>query len=242
MRRNEGLSIPVSLVCLLLVAAAPSWATAITYEETLEDLNNPFVVFDFPQNLQRTRNFGDGSPPSVLDNDLLISFLNDVSDNFGKWDAEPVTYSHIFVPIGPVESFESLRLTITAASVNTAPGEGFPPDFIEIILGLGTPDDPVEGDGTPLGFFPPSPFFGESTFVFDTESALLIGMFLADDRLDVTITPTGPGFLLEPNGDKISVRSSRLEVTYNVPEPATVSLLALALLAAFRGAHWRRRG
>jgi hypothetical protein len=126
--------------------------------------------------------------------------------------------------------------------VNTAPGEGFPPNFIEILLGLGTPDDPVLGDETDLGFFPSSPFFGESTFVFDSGDVLLIGLLLADDRLNVTITPTGPGFLLEPEGDKISVRSSTLEVTYNVPEPATVSLIPLALLLGFLRARTSRRG
>ena len=62
---------------------------------------------------------------------------------------------------------------------------------------------------------------------------------LENNRLDVTITPVGPGFIGEPDGDKISIRSSSFALTYTIPEPSTYILLA-ALLAAVGVV--RRRG
>lgn len=215
-----------------LLTALPVQAGVITYEEILEDVNNPFVVFDFPQDLLRTRTLGDGSLPAVQDADFIINFQNEVSNNFGRWSADEVSYKHVFVPVGDVAAFQLLRLTITAASVNTAPTPGPPLDFIEIILGTGDPDDTVLGDGVFFGFLPGSPFFAESTFEFESGNAAQIALLLNDNELEINITPLGPGGLFEPEGDRISVRSSTLQVTYAlVPEPSMLSLLALLLVA-----------
>jgi hypothetical protein len=209
----------------------PVQAGVITYEEILEDVNNPFVVFDFPQDLLRTRNLGDGSLPAVQDADFIINFQNDVSNNFGKWTAAKSPSNHVFIPVGDVATFQFLKLAITAASVNTAPTRAFP-DFIEIILGIGEPDDAVLGDGVFFGFLPGSPFFAESTFELENGNSAQIALLLNDSELAINITPLGPGGLFEPEGDRISVRSSTLQVTYAVvPEPSTLSLLALLLVA-----------
>jgi hypothetical protein len=223
-----------SLAAFALLAAGSSLeAGVITYVETLEDLNNPLVYLEnfVPTNLDRTRSLGDGSPPQHQGIDLIIQNQNDVSHLFGQWTSDPVTYSHVFIPVGPISSFDTLRLTITAASVNTEP-DSVLPDLIEILLGTGQDDDPVHGDGVFLGFLPSSPFLGQSTFQFETGNAILIGLLLANNRLDITVTPTGPGVLGEQEHDRIAVRSSTLQATYAVPEPGTLSLLALSLLAA----------
>lgn len=217
------------------LSALPVQAGVITYEEILEDVNNPFVIFDvgpFAQDLVRTRTLGDGSPPDIDNGDFAIAIQNDVSNNFGKWTADEISYKHVFIPVGDVATFELLKLTITAASVNTAPTDGPPADFIEIILGTGDPDDVVLGDGVFFGFLPGSPFFAESTFALENGNSAQIALLLNDNELGFSITPLGPGGLFEPDGDRISVRSSTLQVTYAVvPEPSTLSLLALFLAA-----------
>jgi hypothetical protein len=239
---QSGIRAAILAGSFALLAAFPAQAGVITYEEILEDVNNPFVVFDilFAQDLVRTRTLGDGSAPDIVGGDFAISFQNDVSPNFGLWTASPVSYKHVFIPVGDVATFDLLKLTITAASVNTAPTDGPPPDFIEIILGTGDPDDVVLGDGVFFGFLPGSPFFAESTFELENGNSAQIALLLNDNELEINITPLGPGGLFEPEGDRISVRSSTLQVTYAaVPEPSTLSLLAL-LLAAGKLARSRR--
>lgn len=223
-----------------LLSALPVQAGLVTYEEILEDVNNPFVVFDFPQDLVRTRTLGDGSAPDVDNGDFAIGNQNDVSNNFGRWTADEVSYTHVFIPIGDVASFQFLKLTITAASVNTSPTPGPPPDFFEIILGTGEPDDAVLGDGVFFGFLPGSPFFAESTFTLENGNSAQIALLLNDNELAINITPLGPGGLFEPEGDRISVRSSTLQVTYVVPEPSMLLLFPL-LLAAGQAARARAR-
>jgi len=218
-----------------LMVTAPLHAGVITYEEILEDLNQPLVFFDFLQNLQRTRTLGDGSPPVVTENDLVIQLQNAVSGSFGRWGTDPVMYSHVFQSVGMVDSFMLASLEILAASVSPTPPPGFPPEFFELLFGIGTPDDPVVVDGVMIGFLTPGHPFKETTLEFSTGDTALIALLLENDRIRVTITPMGPGSIGEPDGDKISVRSSAFQVTYQtqaVPEPGAAALLAAGLLAA----------
>lgn len=233
--RFRGALLGALLVLGLLGSTAPLQAGVITYEEILRDLNDPLVFLDVLQNLQRTRTLGDGSPPQVTDNNLLIKLQNEVSDSFGRWVAEPITYTHVFDSVGSVDSFTLLSLTIEAASVSPNPGEGFPPDSIELLLGIGDPDDPVEAEGELLGFLTPGNPIAQTVFEFSTGDTAWIGLVLANNRLAITITPSGPGSIGEADGDKISVRSSTLRVTYqtgSVPEPGTGLLFLGGLLAA----------
>jgi len=219
----------------VLGCASPLRAGLITYEEILEDLNDPLVFIDVLQNLQRTRTLGDGSLPDITDNDLFIRVQNEVSDGFGRWQREPVTYAHVFHSVGPVDSFMLVSFQISAASVSPNPGEGFPPDSIELLLGIGEPDDPVEAEGIPLGYLTPGNPFAETVFEFSSGDTALIALLLDQDRIRVRITPTGPGWIGEAEGDKISVRSSTFRATYNtqaIPEPGAAGLLAAGLLAA----------
>lgn len=219
-------------VLLSFLGSAPLHAGVITYEEILEDLNSPPVFFDFLQNLQRTRTLGDGSLPEVENNNLLIQLQNGVSDSFGRWGTDPVTYSHVFDSVGTVDSFLLASLQIRAASVSPTPPPGFPPEFFELLFGIGTPDDPVVVDGLFIGYLTPGHPLQETTFQYSTGDTALIALLLENNRIRVSITPMGPGSIGEAEGDKVSVRSSTFRVTYRVPEPAGASLLVAALLAA----------
>ena len=220
---------------LSLMAVAPLQAAVITYEEIIEDLNAPLVFIDVIQNLQRTRTLGDGSPPEVEGNNLAIIVQNGVSASFGRWVNDPITYSHVFHSVGAVNSFVLASLEILASSVSPTPPEGFPPDFFELLFGIGTPDDPVDVDGNFIGYLTPGHPLQETTFQFSTGDTALIALLLENDRVRVTITPMGPGSIGEADGDKIRVRSSTFQVTYQtqaVPEPGSAVLLAVGLLAA----------
>jgi hypothetical protein len=224
---------------LTIGLAAPLSASVITYEETIQDTKDPLVFFDTRRDLERSQTLGDGSAPLVELDDAVIVTQNSVSDSFGRWVSDPVTYTHLFLPVGPVLKFDSASLQITAASVSGTPTVGPPPDLIEFLFGLGTPDDPVSANGQFLGYLNPANPFKEVMWQFSTGDSALIGLLLADDRLNVTVTPLGPGFIgekpddpSEPNGDKIAVRSSTLSVTYRVPEPTSMTLLLAAGLAA----------
>ena len=115
----------------ILAAQGPLYAGVVSYEEFIEDLAGPLIL----NQLQRTRNFGDGTTQVTTDG-VTVTNENDVSANFGRFTDQPVTYSHEFVPIGPVASFEVLRLSIAANSVS-----GDPDSFVQInlLLGLGDP-------------------------------------------------------------------------------------------------------
>ena len=220
----------------------PLRAAVITYEEVIRDTKDPLVFFDFRRDLERSRSLGDGSSPLVELDDAVIEAQNLVSDSFGRWGREPIAYSHVFQAVAPVESFLLASLKISAASVSGTPDNPLIPDFFELLLGLGTPDDMVVVDGIFVGYLNPANPFAEVTVEFSTGDAAVLGVLLADNRLDVTIIPMGPGFIGEPpvepeepgepNGDKIAVRSSTLSVTYTVPEPASVTLLLAAGVAA----------
>jgi hypothetical protein len=234
--------IPVKLrgallgVLLVLGSTAPLQAGVITYEEILEDLNDPLVFVDFLQNLQRTRTLGDGSPPEIEGNNRLIRVQNNVSPSFGRWGTDEVTYSHVFHSVGEVDSFLLASLEIRAASVSPTPQEGVPPpDFFELLFGIGIPDDPVVVDGQLIGYLTPGHPLQTTTFQYSTGDTALIELLLENDRINVSITPLGPGPILEGNGDKVSVRSSTLRVTYqtgSAPEPGTGLLFSGGLLAA----------
>ena len=222
----------------ILAAQGSLYAGVITYEEFIEDLAGPL----FAQNLERTRNFGDGTT-EVTTNGLIfrpVTNQNAVSPNFGRWSNQPVTYSHEFVPIGPVASFNMVRLSIAASSVSGTPD---PPVLINLLLGLGDPDDPVTVGNNDifLGFLTPGgpgPL-ATTVFEFSTGNEAEILLLLDGNRMDITITPMGPGLILEPDGDRISVRSSLFQMTYVVPEPATSLLLGVGLLVG--GLAWRKR-
>ncbi len=227
-----------------LMVTAPLHAGVITYEEILEDLNDPLVFIDVIQNLQRTRTLGDGSSPVVEGSDLTILLQNGVSGSFGRWVRDPVMYSHVFHSVGAVDSFVLASLEILASSVSPTPPPGFPPDFFELLFGIGTPDDPVVVDGNFIGYLTPGHPLKETTFEFSTGDTALIALLLENDRIRVTITPMGPGSIGEPEGDKIRVRSSAFQVTYQtqaVPEPGAAALLAAGLLAAGLCSKARRR-
>jgi len=227
------------------MATTPLHAGLVTYEEILLDLNDPLVFVDVIQNLQRTRTLGDGSPPEVEDGNINIIVQNGVSASFGRWVREPITYSHVFHSVGTVDSFVLASLEILASSVSPTPPPGFPPDFFELLFGIGTPDDPVDVDGNFIGYLTPGHPLKETTFEFSTGDTALIALLLENDRVRVTITPTGPGPIAEAQGDKIRVRSSTFQVTYRtqavVPEPGTATLLAAGLLAARLYSKSRRR-
>ena len=238
----------LALFLLLVMGTAPSYAGVITYEEILEDENAPFVYVDVLQNLTRTRTLGDGSPPNVQVVDAFIAPLlfNHVSDSFGVWVHEPITYTHVFQPVGTVDSFLLVSLGILASSVSGTPEPGTPLiDFFELLFGIGTPDDTIVVDNQPIGFLTPGRPLEETAFQFSTGDTALIALLLEDNnRVRVTITPAGPGPIAEPDGDKVRVRSSTFQVTYQtqaVPEPGTMTLLVAGLLAAGLRSKARRR-
>lgn len=222
-----------------LAASVPAQAGIITYEEALVDARSFLPPIDYIRNLERTRSLGDGSVQTTGD-DSLIELENAVGEAFGRQSFDPVTYSHLFFPLGPVETFHLLTLQIVVGSVSGEPSSALP-DSIELLLGLGDPNDPVAVEGELLGYLSPTNPFATTTFEFSTGNAALIDLWLLDDRLDVTITPTGPGFILEPEpeGDRISVRSSTLQVQYELPEPVTLALLGTGLLGVL-GARRRQ--
>jgi hypothetical protein len=224
-----SLLVPCALIALLSGSVGVGEAGVVFYAEVLQDQAGPLFGFDTVRDIDRARQLGNGDLFIVTD-DATIDFDNSVSTNFGVNTAEPVTYSHFFIAVPPVQEFVTLTLTIDAYSVSGGvdPNVDAATQAIQFLLGLGTvPDDPILVDGLFVGNLVPNAFV-ETTFETFTGNELLIGLLLLDNRLDLTIVPSGPGPLGIP--DDVSIRRSQLTVHYFAPEPATLSLLGIGLL------------
>jgi hypothetical protein len=233
--------VPCALVAALAGSISVGEAGVVQYTEILEDENDfPFLLFDLARDLRRERTLGTGQGFLETD-DAVIDAENLVSPSFGVTSTDPIAYSHIFIADPAVLAFQTLTLTIDAFSVSGSVDPNVDPveQVIQFLLGFGTvPDDLVTVDGVIVGNLVPGGPFVETVFQTSTGNELLIALALLDHRLDMTIVPAGPGALGIP--DQIAIRRSELAVTYLVPEPVTVTVLAFGLLSV-AAVRWRAR-
>ncbi len=221
-------------VCVALaVAPLTAHASPLTYMEILDDPNDAgFIdddgfVFDIERDLQRTRNFGDGSS-EFQDDDSIIVLDNNVSDNFGISTKHPITYEHRFVGMPPVHEFGMATLTLDVFSVSGEANCDGRCRFFQLLFGLGPiPDDHVGVEGEILGHLETGGPKLETTTTFGID-AVGVALYLADDMLGVEITPNGTGLFFVD--DTLAVRTSTLTVDYTpIPEPGTLALIGFGL-------------
>lgn len=236
-----SLLVPAVLAATLAASASIGEAGPVHYVEIIEDLNDfPFVGFDLSRDLVRARLLGTGDLLVETD-DGAIDAENQVSPSFGLTVTEAITYSHVFIGVPPVQTFQTLTLTIDAYSVSGTPdlNATLEEQNLQFILGLGTvPDDLIFADGLFAGTLVPGGPFLETVFETTTGAQLVISLLLMDNRLDMVIVPGGPGTLGFP--DEVAVRRSQLTVHYLAPEPSTMGLLGLGLLKVLWVAGRRR--
>jgi hypothetical protein len=208
-----------------LLAPSPVLADPLTYIEVLDDpLDAVIAGFDLARDLRRVRVLPDGTV-LLEEDDATLAAEHSISPNFGLSTDTAITYSHFFTPAPAPDTFLLASLTIAAFDVN-----GF-------FFGIGFPNDPVQVEGPFVGFLNPGGPGIETLTTFATTNDTLISLALADNRIDVAITPA-PSLGTFP--DFLAVRSSIFAVQYQVPEPATLVLMATGL-AALAGCRRRRR-
>lgn len=236
----------VMLFALTLPFAGASQASSIGYE-VLSDLSLCTTSFfstctTDSVDLSRDRfSSGTGLGTTTLDSTIISE--NSVNGDFGRFNANTVSYVHDLNFLSPaVGSYLTATLTITAWGVNCTRNE---------VTFLCNPDDTVSADSIILGYLVDHGLFDTTfsttmltTTVFGNLS--LLASLGPDNTLSIVIDKNDPpGSVF---GDRMEIRSSRLDVTYDavaepvtpVPEPATMLLVGTGLVGA--GARgWRKR-
>lgn len=227
MHKQMRLAMGALAVVVGLGLAAPAQATSIGYE-VLSDLslctNSFFSNCTQPDavDLSRERfSSGTGLETTALDSTIISQ--NSVTGDFGRFNANTVSYVHDLSFLSPaVGSYLTATLTITAWGVNCTR---------DLVTSQCNPDDAVSADSINLGNLVDHGIFDNAqgmvtTTVFGNVS--LLASLALDNTLSIVIVKNANTF-----GDRIEVRSSRLEVTYDlvtpVPEPASLLLLGIAL-------------
>ncbi len=201
-----------AIVLVAALTARTASADTFTYRETIEDTSNPtFILYDFGQDLSRTRVLGDGTV-QFTGSDSTIKSEND-ADGFGLSSTDDITWTHIFIDLPPAQQFVSATVEIAAFG---ASGETVRVGGRRITIN----NDKVSVDGVELGALNAAGAFRTTTTLFDLGSAVDISVVLADGRLEVSVDPKGPGFLGLPV-DAISIQKSVFEVTYKNFEETT---------------------
>jgi len=201
-----------AIVLVAALTARTASADTFTYRETIEDTSNPtFILYDFGQDLNRTRVLGDGTV-EFTSSDSTIKSEND-ADGFGLSSVNDITWTHLFVDVPPAQQFVSASVEITAYG---ASGETVRVGRSRVTIN----NDKVFIDGVELGALNAAGAFRTTTTLFDLGSAVDLSVLLADGRLEVTVDPKGPGFLGLPV-DAISIQKSVFEVIYKNFEETT---------------------
>ena len=181
------------------------------------------------RDLVRMRDDSSTLVPIVEDSDAVVADENDVSDGFGLFNKQDVTFTHDLSWLTPPVGFYiEAKLVITAYDVNGN-------------------NDEVIVDGIEIGTLDEGGLlFRISATVFETSDDVLLEGILGDHTLEVKIDKS--------SNDKITIVGSTLWVEYlpledgtpgggPVPEPATIALFGPVLvgrvLLALRA--WKRR-